>query len=340
MFPFEGARRTFEETKRWYGLYDAADRIEWITGPGGHGALTPVHPKILAFFLKHLKGSSAEPVYSRLTPDKPQDLWCTPEGQVGGVSISEVIRRRAAEVKTPGGAKDFRTAAGITMEAERPPMQELDAPEEREPYRVFHMEVAGLDAVLAVPDGGKALPGVLLIGASEYPSEVDALAKSGHIVLVLPPRPWPAGTESAKAPIQGSYYLLSLRAEITGQTLVGLRANDIIAAVNRLTGLPSITAYASGPSGVALLHAAAIDKRITTVIVEDSLASFRMIATAPLHRNAAESMVPGALRQYDIPDLIRAIAPRKVEFRNPVDETGEHVKETFQAGSALAELAK
>jgi hypothetical protein len=288
-----------------------------------------VHPKIIAFFLKHLKGSAAEPVYSRVTPDKSQDLWCTPDGQVGGLSIADVIRKRADTVRPSGvpggaplsgwkaypplsgaGAKDFRTAAGITA----------------------------LPGAKAAETGGA--PALLMVGV-ERPSD----APSQKTVVVVHPRPWPAGTESAKAAIQGSYYLLTLRAQITGETLVGLRADDIIREVDRLAsaGHSDITAYASGPSGIALLHAAALDKRITRVIIEDSLASFRMIATEPLHRNAPESMIPGVLRYYDIPDLIQAISPRKVEFRNPVDATGEHIKESYRPGrpgSALAELMK
>ena len=84
---------------------------------------------------------------------------------------------------------------------------------------------------------------------------------------VIHRRPWPAGTEAAKAPLQGLHYLLSLRAQLTGH---------IIRAV--------------------------IDRRIT-----------------PLHRNAPEYMVPGVLQHYDIADLIKAIAPRRVEVFNPVE---------------------
>lgn len=89
-----------------------------------------------------------------------------------------------------------------------------------------------------------------------------------------------------------------------------------------------------------MLHAAAIDQRITRVVVEDSLASFRMIAREALHRNAPEYMIPGVLRYYDIADLIQAIAPRRVEFLNPVDATGEHVQESYHAGSILPHLMK
>jgi cephalosporin-C deacetylase-like acetyl esterase len=112
--------------------------------------------------------------------------------------------------------------------------------------------------------------------------------------------------------------MLSLRAQLTGLTLVGLRADDIIRAMDFLSARNDvdkrdISAYASGPGAVALLHAAALDKRITRVVVDHTIASFRDIATDPLHRNAPEYMVPGVLRQYDIANLIQAIAPRKVE---------------------------
>ena len=42
MFPFAGARQTFGEAQRMYGLYDARDRLQWITGQGGHGNLTRI----------------------------------------------------------------------------------------------------------------------------------------------------------------------------------------------------------------------------------------------------------------------------------------------------------
>jgi cephalosporin-C deacetylase-like acetyl esterase len=301
MFPIEGARRTFEEAKRFYGLYDAAARIEWITGPGGHGALAPVHPKILSFFLRNLNGSNDEPAYTRLTADKPADLFCTPEGQVSGTTIGEIIRKRADSVK--GSDRDFRGPAGISA---RP-----GAPVGETPGQLF------------LPEGGASAPyPAVLIVSGDPPADISALPR-GRLVLVIHPRPWPAGTEAAKAPSQGLHYLLSLRAQLTGLTLVGLRADDIIRAMDFLSARNDvdkrdISAYASGPAAVALLHAAALDKRITRVVVDSTIPSFRAIATEPLHRNAPEYIIPGVLRHYDIPDLIQGIAPRKVEVFHPV----------------------
>jgi len=88
----------------------------------------------------------------------------------------------------------------------------------------------------------------------------------------------------------------------------------------------SITIHGNGALGIVALHAAVLDLRITRVEVQDSVASYRSIVDAPLHRNASEVVIPGVLRHYDIPDLVRAIAPRQVEWIHPVDGAGEGAK--------------
>jgi cephalosporin-C deacetylase-like acetyl esterase len=302
MFPIEGARRTFEESKRFYGRYDAADRIQWITGPGRHGALAPVHPKILAFFTKYLKGSDDEPTYTQLTVPQPADLFCTPEGQVHGATVSEIIRQRAEGIRPTSLPVDFRGPAGITAHPGEP--------------------VRDTPGQLFLPEGSGAAPyPAVLVISGDPPAEISALPR-GRLVLVIHPRPWPASSEAAKSPLQGMHYLLSLRAQLTGLTLVGLRADDIMHAVDFLSARTDVdkrdlTAYASGPSAIALLHAAALDKRITHVVVDHTISSFRAIATEPLHRNAPEYMIPGVLQRYDVADLVKAIAPRKVEIFSP-----------------------
>ena len=42
MFPFAGAKHTYEESKRLYEILGAAPALRFITGPGGHGALGPL----------------------------------------------------------------------------------------------------------------------------------------------------------------------------------------------------------------------------------------------------------------------------------------------------------
>ena len=96
-----------------------------------------------------------------------------------------------------------------------------------------------------------------------------------------------------------------------------MRADDIIRWVDVLAARPdvdasAITVYGKGAYGVALLHAAALDKRIKHAVVVDTPKSWREIVDQPLHRNAPEIVVPGVLRHYDIPDLVKAIGPARV----------------------------
>ena len=66
-------------------------------------------------------------------------------------------------------------------------------------------------------------------------------------------------------PFMGYFNLLSPRAFLVGKTIVGMRMDDTIQAVDWLCARPdvdrpAITAYGNGPLGmVVLLHAAALD---------------------------------------------------------------------------------
>jgi cephalosporin-C deacetylase-like acetyl esterase len=151
------------------------------------------------------------------------------------------------------------------------------------------------------------------------------LADAGTAVLIIAPRPSPPGTEETKASILGPFYLTELRAQLVGKTLLGLRVDDVIAAVNFMqgstTGDPNqIIAQASGHLGLVLLHAAVLDPRLKHVTIDGSLESYKSLLDAPMPIDAPEDILPGVLRHYDIPDLLKALGPR-VTFTNPLPGT-------------------
>ena len=186
---------------------------------------------------------------------------------------------------------------------------------------------AGTDAVTLHSEEGVDLPGRLiapktagrkpayLVLGDELPRGV---ADSDRVILALPPRPSPPGTEAAKSPLQGSFYLLSLRAELVGKTILGMRVDDIIRAVDWLAARPDVDPSVDhGLRQRRVRRRPAARRRARSAhragrCVEDTPPSFRTIVDDPLHRNAPEIVVPGVLRYYDIPDLIKAIAPRPV----------------------------
>jgi cephalosporin-C deacetylase-like acetyl esterase len=166
-----------------------------------------------------------------------------------------------------------------------------------------------------------------------------ALADAGTAVLVVAPRPSPPGNEETKASILGPFYLTELRAELVGKTLLGLRLDDVIAAVNFMQDSTTIdpnqiTAKASGHLGLVLLHAAVLDPRIKHITIDHTLASYVSLLAAPMPIDAPEDILPGVLRHYDIPDLVQALGSR-LTFTGPLAGTANLSPPYSAAGSPM-----
>jgi hypothetical protein len=296
-------------------------------------------------------------------PRRPDDLLCTPTGQlsdsIGSETVYTLNRKRAAELLPPQRAlrtraelerlqarlrTDVRTTAAIGAEpGASPPPVAVEASVKRDGYHLDSVTMRAddglsLKGLLAVPERAGRKRAMLVLDSRPAEAtaaaggEVERLARDGWVVLVLQPRATPAWTDELKSPLLGPHYLLTLRARLVGKTLTGMRADDIIRAVDWLASRPDvereqIAAYASGPHGVALLHAAALDARIGRIFVENTLVSYRLDVERPLHRNLPEVALPGVLTRYDIGDLLLALSPRPVVLINPANGVGTTMRE-------------
>jgi cephalosporin-C deacetylase-like acetyl esterase len=362
MFPYAGAKQSYEEAKRIYGLYGAEGKLQWITGPGGHGNLGPISQQILAFMVKNLKGDSTVPKFTAYRPEHPDDLIVTPTGQIstslGGETVESLTRKEAkglivtekpVETKAALGAlqerirASVRAVAAITAQAGKAPEVTVGNKDQRDGYRVetltIHSE-PGIDlpALALISDTPGAKPAVLVLDETPMARvaatpDMQRLAKSGHVILIIQPRgtssdaPAVTAAQAAQQSILGTNTGMALQAMVVGKSLVGMRADDAIRAVNWLVSLPeveqsSITIYGRAAEGMVALHAAALDARIAHVIVENTLVSYHMALEAPIHRSLSDIILPGVLLKYDTSDLIDAISPRSVVIVNPADAIG------------------
>ena len=391
MFPFAGARATVIEARRFYSLFDPASagtrvagaapsipptptepalnadttnqvspdaHLQWITGPGRHGALAPIMPEIVGFFWRNLQPDSrrdrtfipAPNSFQHLTSrlaDLPNDaLQVTPTGQIatsfpGCATVYSLNKKRAARLvpaHRPLIAFDQLGAMirNLTGAEAKPGASRFDPEFLVAKSGPLDFPTAGglhLQAELAVPSSPGHHPAVLLLVpnsihgsdaiAQANLAKFDSLAAQGNVVLAITPRPSPPGTDDMKAPLLGPFYLLSLRADLVGRTLVGLRADDVIRGVDYLASRSDvdparISAQASGHMGLVLLHAGVLDRRIRHIEVDHVLTSYRSLIDAPLPTGAPEDVIPGVLLHYDIPDLVRALGHR-VEETNPLN---------------------
>jgi cephalosporin-C deacetylase-like acetyl esterase len=390
MFPFAGARTTVIEARRFYSLFDPASagtpvgsaapsvpptpsapalntdttndvspqaRLQWITGPGGHGALMPIMGKIVSFFLRNLQpGVDAEHpslpagdgprAAMTLIANLPKDaLQVTPTGQVatsypGCATVYSLNKNRAARLvpaHRPLIAFDQLGTAirNLTGAEVKPGATKFDPAFLAAQSGPLNFPTAGdlhLQADLAVPSSPGRHPAVLMLVPSSIhgtdaiaranQDKFNTLAAQGNVVLALTPRPSPPGTDDMKAPLLGPFYLLSLRADLVGRTLVGLRADDVIRAVDFLAARADvdpahISAEGGGHMGLVLLHAGVLDRRLRHIEVDHVLTSYRSLIDAPAPTGAPEDVIPGVLLHYDIPDLVRALGVRLKES-NPL----------------------
>lgn len=385
MFPFAGARSSVTEARRFYSLFDSASAgkpvghkaptvpptpsgpalnadttnkvpptaaLQFITGPGGHGALAPIMENILIFFMRNLEPGATDPHpllppsvsggASGLRPGSmglPKDaLQVTPTGQVltsypNSETVFTLNRKRAARIipashtVMTGGqlAAAIRKATGAeAVPRMSKPRTELLA---AKTGPLVLPTDAGIDlqGELSVPSGTGRHPVVLLLVpdsiradgpiARANKAQFDTLAAAGNVVLAITPRPSPPGTDDMKSPILGPFYLLSLRADLVSRSLIGIRVDDTIRAVDYLAARADvdpgkITAAASGHMGLVLIHAAVLDPRLKHIAVDHVLTSYRSLVDAPLPIGAPEDILPGALWRYDIPDLVHFLGAR------------------------------
>ena len=362
-FPLAGAKRAFEESKRIYALYGAAERIGWAVGPGGHGMPKVVREAVYGWMNRWLKdgpaGPLAEPAFQT---EYEEAVYCTPTGQVstslGGETASTLNMRRYAEKRAgPPEAGRIREAVARFTRYERGPASvTLGAMRRAGGYSVreWTLTAAGgrrVPALLTLPDTprGKTVLLVADEGAAAMlkpEADGDVLARLGHPVLALDAAAF--GSTAGKWPGYAEQWFgtdkLAWVAMMTGKPLVGLGVEDILAALDGLAGEHllerGVVGFAKGIAGVDLLHAAAVDTRLGEVIVEGSITSYEDIARTPIHRHILRGVVPGVLGVYDLPGLAACVAPRPVSLVNlrlPAGETAllDHVREVYKPAAGV-----
>jgi dienelactone hydrolase len=359
MFPFAGAREAHDEALHFWGLFGAADKLQWITGPGGHGNLGPIASEIVGFFVANLQGGGAKPEIVAARPGRPEDILATPTGQlitsIGTETIQTLAKTRAAEAAAkPALVKNKKDLAALRQDirlvtrasaqpGSKPPAAEIVKTESRNGSRVetIHFRPAqgpAFDATLATPEGRVKGRMLYLDRTPAAPARIDGLVKTGWQVLALVPAI--GNSEDSKAAVLGDFTLLALRAMLVDRTVTGLRIDQALAAADWLMARSKtgpLAIYGVGTLAPVALHTAVLDARFTLVVTNGALAAYRLAVEAPITRNLPEIALPGVLLHYDLPDLVTALAPRRVVMIDPVDATGRSLRQAaFESLAAPA----
>jgi cephalosporin-C deacetylase-like acetyl esterase len=353
-FSIQGSRETFKEVKRIYELFGKPENIEITEDDFEHGYTKKNREAMYAFFQKALQlpGSSAEE-----TPDLPtaKELQKTPTGQLatslGGETVFSLNRKETEKViiDLENSRKDLtKHLSGVINSAKslsgyREPLTNDDpiftGRIQREGYVVEKYFVKGegdyvVPYLLMIPEkqNNNALiylhPSGKLAGAS-VGGEIEWFVKNGFIVLapdMIGVGEMGPGIFTGDAQIDTISYNVWYTSTQIGKSIVGLRAGDVVkltALLKKNNKISEVYGFARKEMSPVLLHAAAFDQSITRIALIDPYSSYQSIAMNRFYSpKFVYSLVPGALKAYDLPDLSASLAPRKLMMVNVTDGLG------------------
>jgi len=351
-FPIAGTRQTFREVKRLYDLMGADEKLNMVEADDEHGYTRPRRLAAYRWMNRWLKGVDAPIDEPEMELESERQLRCTENGQVtlslGGETIfslsldeARLLKPRGNTFASPADLRRFQadtiarvrqlTAFEKTADKTRVRAFGVIA---RDGYRIERLVIDG--------DTGISIPALLFIPAAsaekrrtilyvhengkaaeaQVGGEIEGLVRGGNLVLAVDVRGMGETSEDDKRTwdIFGKFYS-AMTALLAGRTMIGLRAQDVARAVDVLATRPdveisSLSAIGKGEAAVVLLHAAVLDDRIRNLTLEGMLVSYESVAEWKIHYQVFESVVPGALASYDLPDLAASLAPRGVKIIN------------------------
>jgi cephalosporin-C deacetylase-like acetyl esterase len=316
-----GARMVYEEAKRWYHLYGAPEKLEFFVGSGPHGMPPESREALYRWMIRWLKDGKgdAKERSVKLYPDL--DLQVTRTGQVedepGSRRVHQIILEDVSKVvpsrklqlpnaKPPRTTPSVRVVEETTTDGVRAQRLALES----EPGIT-------LDARLWIPQSQGRKSAVLTVLNKSSEENALKLARRGHIVLAVQPRHSSTGYDSR--PYLGDWRT-NTRAGLVGRSLALMRAQDLVRGVDFLTtreDVSEVRAVASGVSGVWLLLAAAADPRIAAIWLDRTPHSLRSALETPLTTELHDAVIPGALLDWDLDDLLRSMGTRRVLWTDP-----------------------
>ena len=350
-FPIAGARATYAEVRRVFGVLDAAERAGYFEHDDDHGWHKPRREATYRWMTKWLQGKDDDGREPTIAIEPASNLNVTKTGQVaaslGGETVRSINlklaesiypRRRAAGMSDPEKLRGLiAQTLGLPPRSGAPPatVVSTESGARGSVSKLLLETEPGLriPVTLMSPPGSVKRAALLYLTATSVSADKDRvreLVSGGTAVLAIDPRGW---GESAPARGDGGYspeWQLAQRALLIGKPLIGMQVHDALRAFDFLATRPEIdpariSIVGVGHGGVVATYAGAVEPRVASVTAEQSIASYMTIVRAETHAGMIGVVVPGVLRQFDLPDAAGVIAPRPFRLVSPRDAGGNRI---------------
>ncbi len=358
--PIEGAWEAFRQAKRIYTRFGFAENIDLVETDYRHAFSTDLRVGAIRWMRRWLMGIDDAVTEDTIDLKKTEELFCSPEGQVlflpGARSIFEFniekemqYSKEREEILKKSSIKNIQDKIREVCKIRK--YDKLPDPEviekeviEKDGYSVsklilrwdkyiqlpallFNPLKASGDQILYLHDEGKNKE-------ASAGGEIETFVKQGKIVLAVDLRgfgetqttPWRyVDAHKFTGHDVAEFYI----AYMLDKTFLGMRAEDILVCAKYLNSIratennKSLDMVAIGETGPAALHTMVLEPdRFSSLTLKKSLNSWKSIVRSQLTVDALNNVVHGALKYYDLPDIVSLVDSNRVIIQNPVDAQG------------------
>lgn len=352
----QGAREALWEAQKVYRAFGKEENIRLVEDDYKHWLTPKLRLAIYSFFMQHF-GMPGDPAEEDVQLLSEEELQVTETGQIltslNSKMIFDINREKTEKLISDieESRKDIDThlekvkekamqISGYLAPGEEVVNPFINGRYERDGYIVEKYAIPGegnyaIPMLLFIPDNSlEKYPAVVYLHedgkvVEAHPGgEIESLVKEGYIV---------AATDVLGVGELKDYSARGLAVGytgvLTGRSIPGMQAGDIIRVVNYLKTRPEVNpaeigAIGTGQMCISLSHAAVFSSSIKNLTLLNPLSSYRVVAMNRFYkigvteRNSEDLGHPsevdfnwgiaGVLTGYDLPDLIACIAPRKI----------------------------
>jgi len=355
-FDIGGAWQAFRQAKRFYGRMGFAERVDLVETDEPHGFSTQLRVGAVRWMRRWLLKADDAIAESDCPILKDPEIQCTAEGQVmlldGARNVYDLNREeetRLAEARQkfwqqtdrPRALDEVRRLTGIRKLNELPEMSyDKVGTLARDGYRIDKLALKPepgicLAALAFVPEKPSGDAVLYLHPASKQADAapggpIEKLVREGRTVLAVELRgvgeTLGGGRDYGVKKYLGQAWDDMTLAYLLQTSYLAMRAEDVIQCARLLAKYPAADAKvhltALGGMVPPALHAAALEPELfASVTLRNGLRSWTDVVRTPLATNQYQNVVHGALRVYDLPDLLATLPKDKLTVSDPWDAT-------------------
>src|SRR5581483_769846 len=329
-----------EQISARYKLLGAADKFSAVASEDPHAWTYKLRLATVDWFSRWFLGKPGPASEPELTPERVEDLYCTPNGSIRhshvGDTIWTRIEKKASSLPPAGPVRADKIRELLRYrKAEGPLAPRLAASVQRKGLRIEKMQflsepgiyipawafvpekrAAGSSPIIYVNESGKDGEAMEFEGSEASglrPGFLETLAHRGHLVIAADlrgigdTRPEHSSRSSANAfaHLFNVETALAYLAWYMDRSLFGMRVQDLVRTVDYAlsrsdAGSASVKVIGKDMGALWALYALVLDSRVAAAVCHGGLISYRSLTSGDRYAHGADVFLLDVLNHFDL----------------------------------------